>query len=169
MQHIAIIGGESSGKTTLTRLLAQHFGTSWNPEFVRDFASVRAGDPLSRTDLDVIFWGQYITELQAARRGRPPFVFLDTNLLMSIVYADYYQGVREPVWERVLSERTYTYLLMCPDFPWQADALREGEAVRQAIDARLREELESRGLPYHVLGGSVEARLRDALAVLLDH
>jgi nicotinamide riboside kinase len=35
VRRIALLGGESSGKTTLARALAQSLGTSWVPEYGR--------------------------------------------------------------------------------------------------------------------------------------
>ncbi|MDZ4124632.1 MAG: ATPase, partial [Hydrogenophaga sp.] len=55
-------------------------------------------------------------------------------------------------------------LLMGLDIPWQADGLfRDGPGMRADIDAVLRRELHSAGIPFQTVYGSTEARLQHAL------
>ena len=55
-------------------------------------------------------------------------------------------------------------LLMGLDMPWQADGLfREGPGMRADIDALLRRELQSAGIPFQTVYGSAEARAQHAL------
>ncbi|MGO8608995.1 AAA family ATPase, partial [Rhizobium johnstonii] len=35
MLRVALTGPESTGKTTLSRLLAEHYGTTWAQEYAR--------------------------------------------------------------------------------------------------------------------------------------
>ena len=37
MKRVALIGPESTGKSTLCHLLAEHYKTVWVPEFARDY------------------------------------------------------------------------------------------------------------------------------------
>jgi nicotinamide riboside kinase len=37
LKKIVILGPESTGKSTLCELLAQHYNTSWCPEFAREY------------------------------------------------------------------------------------------------------------------------------------
>ena len=50
---ITIVGAESSGKTTLTRNLAAHFGCPWIPEYAREFLPT-LGRPYDEYDLEII-------------------------------------------------------------------------------------------------------------------
>lgn len=172
LRKVAIVGAESTGKTTLARQLAAHYQTSWNPEFVREFAmlkqQINASD-LTAADLDTIFWGQWATEEQAYRRASPPFVFLDTNLLMSLVYADYYQNTQKAWWERVFAGRSYLYLLAEADFDWQPDPLRESPRVQSRLQQRIRSELQRRSIPFCSLRGEVQERVAQAIEWLEGH
>lgn len=169
IRKVAIVGAESTGKTTLAQRLAAHYHTSWNPEFVRDFAMLKkqTNTPeLTANDLDTIFWGQWATEEQSLRRARYPFVFLDTNLLMSLVYAAHYQGVQKPHWETAFAARSYVYLLAEADFAWQPDPLREGPQVRNNLQQQIRHELQRRSLHFYTLCGTPQERVARAVAYL---
>ncbi len=170
--QIALVGAESTGKTTLARSLAAHFRTAWNPEFVRSFAESKArfSEPeLRKTDLEVIFWGQLITETQTYARAKPPFVFFDTNLLMSIVYAKHYQNVEKARWEEVFAAQKYhCYLLLEPDFPWQHDPLRESPEARASLQQAIRQELVQRGIAFTPIRGTLPERLQKSIRVLAE-
>ncbi|MGZ8295302.1 MAG: AAA family ATPase, partial [Telluria sp.] len=38
--RVAIVGAESSGKSTLADAMATHYGTLWVPEYLREFVDV---------------------------------------------------------------------------------------------------------------------------------
>ncbi len=39
--HVVVFGPESTGKTTLARELAEHYGTAWIPEYLREYLDVK--------------------------------------------------------------------------------------------------------------------------------
>ena len=43
IKRVAIVGAESTGKTTLAQQLAEHFGTVWVPEYGREYTEVSVG------------------------------------------------------------------------------------------------------------------------------
>src|SRR5205814_1247680 len=45
VQRIAILGAESSGKSTLAAALAEHYNTVWVPEFLREFVDTHQRVP----------------------------------------------------------------------------------------------------------------------------
>jgi hypothetical protein len=61
-------------------------------------------------------------------------------------------------------------LLMGLDLPWAADgALRDGPATQQAIDNRLRQQLDRWQCPYQTIYGSGTARVAAALQAISYH
>src|SRR6476469_3082522 len=58
---IAVIGPESTGKSTLCELLAQHYNTQWCPEFAREFLLTHGTD-YTYDDLLYIAKGQLAME-----------------------------------------------------------------------------------------------------------
>ena len=58
---VAVIGPESTGKSTLCELLAQHYNTQWCPEFAREFLLTHGTD-YTYDDLLYIAKGQLAME-----------------------------------------------------------------------------------------------------------
>ena len=61
LMKIAVIGPESTGKSTLCELLAQHYNTQWCPEFAREFLLTHGTD-YTYDDLLYIAKGQLAME-----------------------------------------------------------------------------------------------------------
>src|ERR1700748_476965 len=57
LKKIVVIGPESTGKSTLCELLAQHYNTLWYPEFAREYLSIH-GTKYTYDDLLTIAKGQ---------------------------------------------------------------------------------------------------------------
>lgn len=163
--RVAILGAESSGKSTLAAALALHYATSWVPEYLREFVTERGRVPVAGEQL-LIARTQVARERAAAARARR-WLFCDTTPLMTALYSRFYfHGVDAGL--AALAQRRYDVTLVtAPDSPWVADGLqRESDAVRQAIHAQLLAELEARALPYLLLGGPLEQRLLRARQAL---
>ena len=65
LKKIVIIGPESTGKSTLCEQLAQHFDTSWCPEYAREYLHTH-GKEYKYTDLINIAKGQIALEEEYA-------------------------------------------------------------------------------------------------------
>ena len=90
--RIVVTGSESTGKTTLASELSSHFGALWVPEQARVYAE-RVGRPLTEEDVAPIASEQIAAEDAAlidAGRRKIGWMFLDTDLLSTVVYARHY-------------------------------------------------------------------------------
>ncbi|SET79413.1 AAA family ATPase [Hymenobacter actinosclerus] len=128
MLRVALTGPESTGKTTLSRLLAEHFRTAWAPEYARDYLTAH-GSAYTLADLEEIARGQLRAEVRAeaeARRLGRPLVFCDTDLLVIKIWAEHAFGTC-PDWilRRIAQQHYDLVLLLAVDLPWEADPLRE--------------------------------------------
>lgn len=163
VQRIAVLGAESSGKSTLCEALARRYGTVWVPEYLREFVDTRARVPFE-SDQYPIACAQLARENEAAeqaaaRAGR--YLFCDTTPLMTALYSRQYWGRVDPQLARLDSRHDYAWTLVtAPDSPWEPDGLqRESEQVRQKVHRMLIETLETRAIPYVLLEGSLAQRL----------
>jgi NadR type nicotinamide-nucleotide adenylyltransferase len=165
LPRVVLTGSECTGKTTLARELATHFGTSWSPECAREYAAGK-GSPLTVADVDAIARGQMAGEDAAAGRAAR-IVFHDTDLLSTVVYSRHYYG-RCPEWvERAARERRADlYLLLLPDVPWVPDPARDRGEKREEMHALFREVLSEFGAPFREIGGSRTERRERALAAI---
>ncbi|MEK8029860.1 ATP-binding protein [Ideonella sp. DXS29W] len=164
----AIVGAESTGKSTLAeRLAAQlHEATGWRcawvPEYLREWCEREGRTPAHHEQPDIA--------AEQARRiddagARADIVIADTTPLMTAIYHRqvFGDGSMEPAalqWQR----RCRLTLLTALDLPWQADGfIRDGAHVREPVDSLLRHALIGAGLPFVVIGGAGPARVNAAM------
>lgn len=163
MKRIVITGAESTGKSTLAQELSGYYGEPWTEEFVRSYVDQLRGD-LNESDLESIAEGQLAQEdagLEQAKR----LIIHDTNILSSIIYANYYfDTVLDWVNDRFLEREYSLYLLCMPDIPWQADAgQRESPEAREQLHELFKDSLDILQIPYVEISGTEEERMMQAV------
>ena len=166
---VVVTGSECTGKTTLARNLALHFGTLWVPEFARDYFEEKTsttGLPLDASDVEPIARGQIAAEdrgIAVAKR----FIILDTDLLSTMVYARHYYGACPPWIEQAARDRRADLYLLCDiDVPWVPDRARDRPHMREHMHALFVEALETLGARYVTIRGSWDERLAKAMAAV---
>lgn len=170
--RVALTGPESTGKTTLSRQLAQHYGTLWVPEYARQYLEERElGLAYTLADLEAIAQGQIAAEdtalAQAQVQGKP-LVICDTELLVIKIWAEHAFG-QCPNWIRAeMEQRRYDLILLLGvDLPWKADPLREHPHMRQYFYDMYRGELEEQLSSFAEIEGLADQRL-DQACFLID-
>jgi NadR type nicotinamide-nucleotide adenylyltransferase len=164
--RIAILGAESSGKSTLAAALAEHYRTVWVPEYLREFVDTHQRVPREE-DQYAIALTQLTRENDAAMRaGR--FLFCDTTPLMTALYSRVYWGRVDAQLTELDSVHEYALTLVtAPDGPWMPDGLqRESEAVRQSVHALVLANLHARGIAHTVVAGDPDQRMAQVRALL---
>jgi NadR type nicotinamide-nucleotide adenylyltransferase len=160
--RVAILGAESSGKSTLAAALAAHYGTLWVPEYLREFVETEGRVP-DEGDQHGIARTQMERE-DAAVANASRFLFCDTTPLMTALYSRWYWGRVDA--RLALLERRHDYactIVTAPDSPWEADGLqRESEAVRQTIHEQVLQMLDERNIDYLLVTGSLPQRMLQA-------
>jgi len=167
---IALLGAESTGKTTLAHDLAAALATpgtrtAWVGETLREWCDRAGRTPQPHEQ-------RAIAEEQARRidtaAARHELVVADTTALMIAVYSEQVFGDPSLLAEAAARQRGYGLtLLMALDLPWVADGLqRDGPQVRAPVDASLRRALMQAGADFSVVSGSGAARLQCALAAV---
>lgn len=136
--RVVITGSESTGKTTLARELAAHFGVPWVAEQARIYAE-RVGRELTAEDVSAIASEQIAAEdaaLAEAVRCNYRWLFLDTDLLSTVVYARHYYGTC-PAWIEAEARARLgdLYLISDIDVPWSADPVRDRSRSRDELHA----------------------------------
>ncbi len=164
--NVAILGAESTGKTTLCRDLASHFGSPWVSEYMRTYLQAKWDDEqLTCTweDLLPIAQGQIALENQLAKQAaelpdKPHYLFCDTSLFELMVYANwYYDDCPKPLTQAALAHHYDLILLTDFDVPWVADDLRDSPHQRKEISQYFANQLNSQQKPFrYIKGGRVE-------------
>lgn len=165
LKKVVVIGPESTGKSTLTQELANHFSCPWVPEFARAYIE-QLNRPYEYDDLLRIAKGQIQIEDMESEKSQD-LLICDTDLHVIQVWSNHKFGkVHEWVEEQIGLRKYDLYLLTNIDIPWQEDAQREHpEPEMRAYFFKLYKHLLlSKGLPFEVISGSAPERLQKGIA-----
>jgi NadR type nicotinamide-nucleotide adenylyltransferase len=164
---IALVGGESSGKTTLAKALAARFATQWVHEYGRELWEERGGR-LDPPDL------LHIAEVQIGREERAlltadRYLFCDTTPLVTRFYAEWLFGTAEPRLVE-LADRPYDLTFLCAgDWPFVQDGSRQDPAFRDRQHAYYADHLARAGAAVIEIAGDLDTRIATASAALAAH
>ena len=132
IKRVAIVGAESTGKTTLAQQLAEHFGTVWVPEYGREYTEVSVGreaffDYKWRNDEFVLIAQKQIELEDQLAKTANRVLICDTDVLATCIWQERYMGAWSPEVEKIAKQRTHDlYLLTDCDIPFAQDGLRDG-------------------------------------------
>jgi len=166
VRRIAVLGAESSGKSTLCEALARRYGTVWVPEYLREFVDTMGRVPFEEDQFGIART-QRAREDAAAVLARD-FLFCDTTPLMTALYSRVYWGRVDAPLDALARRHDYALTLVtAPDTPWVADGLmRESEEVRERVFGMVEGELDARGIRFVLVEGDLPHRLRQVEAAL---
>lgn len=158
-RHVVLTGPESSGKTTLCRLLAAEYGTSWVPEQARSYL-MATGGRYKEEDLVYIAERQRRVMAVRARRAKD-YLFCDTGALVLRIWSEVRYGRVAPALERALAALPVpvAYILCKPDMPWAPDPLREHPDGRAGLFELYLSQLGGMSVPYLIAAGSPAERV----------
>ncbi len=157
VERVALLGGESSGKSTLARALAEHFQTEFVAEYGRDLWESKDGQ-LELDDMLHIAETQIFREEAALLRANR-YVFCDTTPLTTAHYSRVLFGSVTSALSR-LAERAYRLIVLCePDFPFVQDGTRRDAEFRAEQHQAYLDALRTRRVPYLTVRGSVPERV----------
>jgi HTH-type transcriptional repressor of NAD biosynthesis genes len=155
VKKICIYGPESTGKSSLTKDLAQHFETEFVPEVARD---ILENNDFTLDDILRIGHGQ-IKAVQEKTQTANKLLFCDTDTITTQIYAKYYlNAVPEELYTLEQSVHYDLYCLLDIDVPWVADELRDLGHKRAEMYQIFKENLEKRGISYIPISGNWEER-----------
>ncbi len=162
IKKIAVVGPESTGKSTISKQLAEHYLTVWVPEFAREYCE-KLTLPCTWQDEINMFHGQLKLENQLLPQARN-ILICDTTFLTVKIWSDYTFGNSAQEVLDELPKHPYDfYLLMDIDLPWQEDPLREFPNLREYFMQVWHTELQALEANYKVISGSHTERLENAV------
>jgi len=160
-KRICIVGGESTGKSTLAERLAEHYGTVYVPEFARPWLTPRGGK-YTIAEAIIIARGQVEAEDRLAPQANR-VLFCDTDPLTTTIWSELFFGDVDPAVRELADARRYDlYIVTAPDLPWEHDGLRHSPDSREWFDRRLMELLRARPEPHVRVHGPIAERLATA-------
>ena len=130
--RIVITGPESTGKTLLSKQLAEHFKTDWIPEYAREYVE-NLDRAYTFEDVEKIAKKQIETDKQIFKKTND-LVFIDTWLIITKVwFTEVYKNVPDWIHEHIISSKIDLFLLCKPDIEWAEDPLRENKNKRDYL------------------------------------
>ncbi len=167
-RRVRVIGGESTGKTTLTDLLARRFETAWVPEFGRAYSDPKdaRGETWTTADFVAIATRQGDLEDVVARRA-DRVLFADTDALTTGIWHRVYLGARDAGVDAIGATRPYALTLVAgTDIGWVQDGDRRSPHERALQQAELTARLDELGAPWLLVTGSRRERVAVASAAV---
>ncbi|GAA4332451.1 hypothetical protein GCM10023149_38740 [Mucilaginibacter gynuensis] len=159
---IAIVGPESTGKSTMSAYLAEHYHTIWVPEYARGYCE-KLTEPCTWQDEINMFYGQIALEEEMLSQANR-ILICDTTFITVKIWSDEIFG-RSP--QEVLDElpkHPYDlYLLLDIDMPWADDPLRNFPDMREHFMQVWHNELKALNANYQVISGLGDERYQNAV------
>lgn len=165
IKKIAIVGPESTGKSTISAQLAGHYQTVWVPEYARGYCE-KLTEPCTWQDEINMFYGQLELEKELLPQANK-ILICDTTFITVKIWSDHMFGKSPQEVLDALPNHSYDlYLLMDIDMPWEEDPLRDFPHLREHFMEVWHEELKSLNASYAVISGSGEKRLLHAIEAI---
>lgn len=164
-RRLVLLGGESSGKTTLATALAKRLDTAWVAEYGRELWELQGG--LEEADLLKIAREQVRREEQACI-AVSEWLVCDTSPMTTLGYSHWMFGRAHPELLS-LALRPYDAIVLCsPDFSFVQDGTRQSEHFRLQQHVWYFERLRSGTTPWTLATGSVDLRVKQVLGWLAE-
>jgi NadR type nicotinamide-nucleotide adenylyltransferase len=159
---IAIVGPESTGKSTISLALAKHFNTVWVPEYARYYCEGLTAACTLQDELNM-FYGQLALEKSMEVVAKNNLLICDTTFLTVKIWSDYQLGeTPQLVLDAIKSHPYDYYLLLKNDLPWEDDPLRDFKDMGDHFMEVWRKELNNINASFVEVGG-LENRLENAI------
>lgn len=165
IRKIAIVGPESTGKSTISPMLAEHYETVWVPEYAREYCE-KLSAPCTLEDEINMFRGQLELEKELLPKANK-ILICDTTFITVKIWSDQMFGKAPQEVIDELAKHPYDfYLLMNIDLPWQDDPLRDFPNMREHFMEVWHRELQELGAHYSVISGQAEERFQNAVRAI---
>ncbi|AJQ95383.1 AAA family ATPase [Gynuella sunshinyii] len=167
--NVAILGAPSTGKTTLSRALADRFNTQWMPEYGREYWEKYQMDRKLQPGELIHIAEQHLNMETTRLNGANQYLFTDTTALTTATFCRYYHGY---VPERLqllagMSASRYDLTFLCDiDIPYEDTWDRSGEGQRDVFQRQIIQMLGYYKIPYVLLSGTLEQRMASVSSVL---
>ena len=161
---IGITGAECSGKSTLAKQLANHFGVSYVKEFAVEYLD-SLNHSYTQDDLYIIAKGQQMEW----KFSNDQVLIADTELLVIAVWSEVVYGRVSEELEALLRNQQFDHYFLCkPDIPWEAGPYRVNPNDRDELFKIYQRRIDELGWNYTLIEGNEEERFSLALDALKD-
>jgi len=162
---IAVVGPESTGKSTMSAYLAAHYNTIWVPEYARGYCEKLTEPPTWQDEINM-FHGQLALEAELLPKANK-LLICDTTFITVKIWSDQIFGKSPQEVVDELPKHSYDlYLLLDIDLPWQDDPLRDFPHMREHFMDVWHKELQALNARYVLISGTGEDRYTGAVEAI---
>lgn len=163
---IIITGAESTGKSTLTERLANHFEVPYIPEIAREYVE-NINRKYIYSDVENIAKMQ-IAKFNSISKSDAPYIFVDTWLIVTKIWFEFVFK-KTPDWliNEIFKTKIDLFLVCDIDLPWIYDPVREnGGENRKILQEKYIENITEFNFEYKLISGIDDERFYSALNYL---
>ena len=179
IKKIVLVGPESTGKSTLSEKLANHYNTTWVKEYAREYL-LKNGTNYSFENLLDVAKGQLSGEMdgiallkeshqKAALNGTPLPLIIDTDMYVMKVWCEFvFDKIHPWILNQIIDRKYDLYLLCNVDAPWVRDELREYPdlIIREKLYHHYKDIMINQSVPWVDISGNYEERFQKAVSAI---
>jgi HTH-type transcriptional regulator, transcriptional repressor of NAD biosynthesis genes len=187
IKKVVFLGAESTGKSTLTEVVAKEFNMPFVAEYGREYYEKKGGK-LTLEDYTIIAKQHRRLEnestINLAKKMRrfinknssslpntnsKGYIFIDTNAITTLFFSYYYnQGALAELHHLANDcKHRYHHIFVCADdIPFTQDGWRDNEVWRGRMQGMVLHDLDCRGIHHTVVTGGLEQRIRQVKSIL---
>lgn len=164
---IVFVGNECTGKTTISKQVAEAYGATWIAEYGREYCEKIEDKSykLVESDFMSIAWGQLKLMTEGIAKAAKMNI-IDTDLNVTEAYAKMYLGHCPKLISDINEKmKTTFHILMDIDLPWEDDGTRvyiKPEQRKQHFEI-MKATLIKNKCSYAIVGGQGDQRLYNAV------
>ncbi len=170
--NIVFLGAPCTGKTTISKQMAEEYHTEWMPEYGREYwEKNQKNRRLTIKQLEHIAINHLEKEKKKILKA-DNYLFTDTNAMTTFMFSLYYHGKASPLLHELASEASsrYDLVFLCDvDIPYDDTWDRSGDVKRKTFQKQIITDLNNRTLSYFLLYGNLEERIETVKTILSNH
>lgn len=165
-KKIAILGAESTGKSTISKALAEHYHTIFVPEYARTYFETHDINHYGVSDLEIIAKNQLELEKECESKATD-YLLCDTSLITVKIWAVYQFNKSPEFITNTIKAADYDLYLICNnDVAWIEDPQRRNENLRESLFKWTKHELQKLNIDYKIIKGTGDERLKSAITTI---
>ncbi len=173
VKKVLLVGGESTGKSTLTINLANYYNTNYVDEAGRELSEKSGTDTMMlQEDFTEILLQQKLNQMRAAESSNK-LLFVDTDALITQFYLNFLDDGKKDknisLSDAIDSLNEFDLILFLePDVPFVQDGDRSEiiHADRKKYSEQIKEILDAHNRRYVCIGGNYNERFTRAVAAV---
>ena len=172
ISKVCFMGAPSTGKSTLTRAMAEYYNTVFMPEYGAEYWMKHQVDRRITLEQFEEIAPEHNRREDALVLQSRNYLFCDTNPITTYVFAKDYHGCAGPVLTQLAGEATrrYDLFFLCDtDIPYADTWDRSGDQKRKWFQKQIIGDLGERRIPFFRVSGTLEERIEHVKLILQKH